>query len=205
MSVLESLIDKFGDDQEKWPSYVVTVQRGITASHHVKTQAAAQRWIDSSIAKCIAAGTLIPTDQGLIRVEAFAGTHEIDTFAPTDGKFKTGGHRILSHYRAGKKPATRIRLDNGAELVGAKESHRVLTPKGWRRLTELKSGDIVVGRFQESHGRGGMPLEWTDNLRTNANAVRTPKHMTPAFAQFLGMIASDGSTTEVTGYVGITC
>ena len=204
-TIVEQLTTEFGEDREEWPDYVVTAQKGITPEEHVRTQATMQRWIDASISKCIAAGTLIPTDKGLIPVEAFADAHKIDTFASTNGEFRTGGHRILSHYRAGQKTATRVRLDNGAELVGATESHRVLTPKGWLRIADLKSGDIVVGRFQESHSRGGMPLEWTDSLRTNANAVETPKYMTPAFAQFLGMIAADGSTLESTGHVGITC
>ena len=53
MSVLESLVEKFGEDSEKWPSYVVTVQNGISPSGHVKMMATAQRWIDSSISKTV--------------------------------------------------------------------------------------------------------------------------------------------------------
>lgn len=203
--IVGDLAKQFGPDRTAWPNYVVTAQQGITPEQHVITQATAQKWVDSALSKCIAAGTLIPTDKGLIAIEAFADTHEVDTFAPTKGEFKTSGHKILSHYRAGEKPATRIRLDNGAELIGATESHQVLTPEGWRLMSELKSGDLVIGRLQESHGEGGLPLTWTDTMRTNANTTKTPTHMTPAFAEFLGMLAADGHTTETTGHVGLTC
>lgn len=53
MSVLASIVSKFGEDEENWPSYVVTAQKGISPAQHVKTQAMAQRWIDSSISKTV--------------------------------------------------------------------------------------------------------------------------------------------------------
>jgi ribonucleoside-diphosphate reductase alpha chain len=53
MSVLERIVDKFGEASEQWPDYVVTVQNGITPTGHVKVMATAQRWIDSSISKTV--------------------------------------------------------------------------------------------------------------------------------------------------------
>jgi len=53
MSVISELGKKFGMDSDKWPDYVVTSQKGISPAQHVKTQAAAQRWIDQSISKTI--------------------------------------------------------------------------------------------------------------------------------------------------------
>jgi ribonucleoside-diphosphate reductase alpha chain len=52
-AVLAPLADKFGEDQDKWPDYVVTAQKGIKPQAHVKIQAKAQKWIDSSISKTI--------------------------------------------------------------------------------------------------------------------------------------------------------
>jgi ribonucleotide reductase alpha subunit len=177
----------------------------ITPEWHIKMQAAFQKGVDNSISKCLAAGTLIPTSRGLMAIEDFSDVEEPDTFVniAEDG-ITVGGHRVLSHYYAGEKPATRIRLDNGAELVGSTESHRVFTPDGWKRLADLRVGDLVVGRFAISHGPGGAVLPPEGIYRTNAKPVTFPERMTPQLAQFLGMLASDGHTTIETGAVRLT-
>ncbi|MBA2243713.1 MAG: hypothetical protein H0W11_02080, partial [Gemmatimonadetes bacterium] len=208
----EALMQRIAEEGHiHFPEVPEEVQRTFVTAHditpewHVRMQAGFQEYTDSAISKCIVAGTLIPTDKGLVPVEAFAAEHAPDTFAQPNDEYRTGQHRILSHYRAGQKRATRIRLDNGAELVGATESHRVLTPDGWKLMSELAPGDFVLGRFQESHGPGGAALQWEDDFRTCATALPTPRHMTPAFARFLGMLAADGYTLEADGRVEITC
>jgi len=189
---------------ERWRRVFVTANN-IAPEWHVRMQAAFQQHCDSAISKCLAAGTLIPTDHGLVPVEAFASEHAPDTFEKPNAAYRTGGHRILSHYRAGRKAATRIRLDNGTELVGATASHRVMTPDGWKLMSQLAAGDLVVGRFEESHGPGGMPITWEDDFRTCATVRPAPRHMTPALARFLGMLCADGYTLEQDGRVEITC
>ncbi|HET8908421.1 MAG TPA: LAGLIDADG family homing endonuclease [Ktedonobacterales bacterium] len=177
----------------------------IAPEWHIRMQAAFQKGVNNSISKCLAAGTLIPTSHGLIAIEDFSDVDEPDTFVNIAEKgLKAGGHRILSHYFAGEKPATRIRLDNGVELTGSTESHQVYTPTGWKRMAELCVGDLVVGRFIASHGEGGARLPEPDEYRTNAKRLTLPERMTPELAQFLGMIAADGHTTEITGAVGLT-
>ena len=123
---------------------------------------------------------------------------------PLSGEITIGGYRITGHYYAGEKPATRIRLNNGAELTGATASHRVLTSDGWRLMAELQPGDLVVGRFVAQHTAGGAVLPTPDVARTRANEVRVPERMSANLATFLGMIAADGHLTEATGAVGLT-
>ncbi|WP_430731881.1 LAGLIDADG family homing endonuclease [Thermus thermamylovorans] len=181
----------------------------ISPLDHVRMQGAVQRAFDAeglagnSLSKCIAKGTLIPTSRGLIPVEDIAPPHPEDTFVPVEGLYTAEGYRITAHYYAGKKRAVRIRLDNGAELVGAWESHRVLTPDGWRLMRDLSPGDVVLGKLVPSHGPGGAPLPQDYPLLTNANNLPLPEHMSPDLALFLGMMAADGSTVESTGFVGI--
>ena len=177
----------------------------IAPDWHIRMQASFQKGVDNSISKCLAGGTLIPTSRGLMPIEDFSSVEEPDTFiAIADQGISVGGHRVLSHYYAGEKPATRIRLDNGSDLVGSTESHRVLTPDGWKLMADLRPGDLVIGRFEEAHGPGGASLPPCGILRTNAKPVTLPEHMTPPLAQFLGMVAADGHTTLLTGALGLT-
>lgn len=203
-----SLIKEDGD-LRNWPyeedRNIFKTASEISWKAHIDMQAAFQKYTDNSISKCIAAGTLIQTNKGLYPIESFSDNLVEDTFFVIKEDVKTSlGDTITEHYYAGKKSATKVRLDNGAEIVGSTESHKIMTVDGWKKLSELKKGDAVVGSFSESHGAGGAEIVWQDVFNANANTLTTPKQMTVDLALFLGMIVSDGHTIEASGNVGLT-
>lgn len=207
--------DRLAEETVVHPLFQMFVQEGRSVKHfqgayelklrdHFEMQRVCQAHVDNAVSKCLAAGTLIPTDKGLIPVESFSNVDGDDTFAELDASIKTAtGERIIRHYRMGFGPATRIRLDNGSELVGATETHRVMTPDGWRLMSELHPGDLVVCKHVESHGPGGIEIEHEDVFKANARKITTPKKMSPELAEWLGMLASDGHTNIGTGAVSL--
>lgn len=108
--------DMFGEDTPL-PDYFVS-SNDITPMEHINIQAAAQPYIDSSISKCIAKGTRIITDKGVIKVESFSSNRNPSEFEEldnnilalcSDGKY----YKISSHYCDGKKPTKKLTFDNG--------------------------------------------------------------------------------------------
>jgi ribonucleoside-diphosphate reductase alpha chain len=190
----------------------VTTQ-DLTAKEHAAVQCACQEGVDSAISKCLEKGTLVQTDSGVRPIESFADeTPEQGEFVEITEDVTIDGVPVESQYYAGEKDATRVRVDNGTELVGATESHRVLTPDGWKVLGELGEGDYVVGRHVESHGEGGSEITVDDGpgIATDGGAASAlgggrsvhekdtdvPGRMSPSLARFLGMYAADGSAID---------
>jgi ribonucleoside-diphosphate reductase alpha chain len=186
----------------------------LSAKEHAGVQTACQTGVDSAISKCLEEGTLVATDSGVRPIESFADeTPEPDEFVDVDEDVTIDGVPVESQYYAGETDATRIRVDNGTELVGATASHRVLTPDGWTVLGDLEEGDYVIGRHAESHGEGGGEIAFTrqSDVATDGGAavatgvadpsvfekdVTLPSRMSPRLARFLGMYAADGSAID---------
>jgi ribonucleoside-diphosphate reductase alpha chain len=198
-AVLE-LGDKFNPDAD----YVKTIFN-LGVQEHVDTMAIFAKWIDAGISKCLEKGTLIPTSEGLIKIEDFTTNEKPDSFIKITKNIKTNSQKILSHYYAGIKQATRITLDNGAEISGASDTHKVKTAEGWKVLSEIKKGDIILGQLLESHGRGNLPILWDSKYKSNANRITIPNKMSVEFAEWIGMICADGHSVLSTGNVGLTC
>ncbi|MEZ3116036.1 adenosylcobalamin-dependent ribonucleoside-diphosphate reductase [Halobaculum sp. MBLA0147] len=203
---LETVPDAIGE------LFVVTGD--LDAKDHAGVQVACQAGVDSAISKCLEEGTLVQTDSGVRPIESFADeTPEAGEFTEVEEDVTIDGVAVESQYYAGEKDATRVRVDNGSELVGATDSHKVLTPDGWTVLGDLEEGDYVIGRHTESHGDGQTEISFSRRGSAVADGgatvaaggvdpsvyekeVTLPSKMSPALARFLGMYAADGSAID---------
>ncbi|CCQ33317.1 Ribonucleoside-diphosphate reductase protein [Halorhabdus tiamatea SARL4B] len=186
----------------------------LSPNQHASIQCTLQDGVDSAISKCLEEGTLVQTDSGVRPIESFVDEDpEPGEFTDVDEDVTIDGVQVESQYYAGEKDATRVRVDNGTEIVGATDSHKVLTPSGWTVLGDLQPGDHVVGRHVESHGEGGASIDagpvcdvafdgGTATVVGNSSRsphekdVTLPDRMSPRLAKFLGMYAADGSAID---------
>lgn len=170
--------------------------------------------------KCVAEGTLIPTEFGLVPIESLkpadvAGLSDDEggTFYPLEIGVQTpDGIRQTSYfYDSGIKPTLRIQTRAGYSLTGTL-IHPVLTlnkcgEKVWKRLAELECGDyIAVQRHAPVWGNVTSLPEFTFKFNKNLRSTKTPtlpKTMTADLAYILGVLAGDGNLTR-TNYVSFT-
>ena len=187
---------------------VFTVAADVSVDEHIDMLAAFQKYTCNAVSKCVAEGTLIPTDHGLIPIERMGHAAE-GTFGELNDTYHVISHdgsrrRVTGFYNNGRVKTVRIRTKNGATLE-ASETHHVLTINGWKAMLDLQIGDLIVGRFEEISGAGGAPIDTQPYpLRNTANPIVLPKTMSPELALWLGMIAADGHTVESSGNVGLS-
>ncbi|MFZ1124370.1 MAG: LAGLIDADG family homing endonuclease [Candidatus Baltobacteraceae bacterium] len=187
---------------------VFTVAADVTVDQHIDMLAAFQKYTCNAVSKCVAEGTLIPTDRGLIPIEQMGIAAE-GTFGELNDTYHVVSHdgrrrRVTGFYSNGRVKTVRIRTKNGATLE-ASETHHVLTIDGWKAMADLQVGDLIVGRFEEISGAGGAPIDVSPYpFRNTATPVTLPEVMSPELALWLGMMAAGGHTVESTGNVGIS-
>ncbi|MFL5801522.1 MAG: DNA polymerase I [Roseiflexaceae bacterium] len=150
------------------------------------------------IAKCVAAGTLVNTNRGIISIEQL-GNAEVGDVAALTCVVAQEGHKqqaATGFYNGGVQPTIRITTERGYVLE-ATAQHRVRTLDAqgnyvWKRLDELVAGDYAA------LARGGM-LFGTDRhfdivyTRRNDRKLRMPDRLTPSFARFLGYFIAEGN------------
>lgn len=146
----ESLLYKkmFGEESEL-PDYFMSTD-DLVPSDHIAIQAAAQPWVDSSISKCVAKGTRIVTDKGLIKVESFSNNRSIGEFENleepisvlcSDGEY----YKVKSQYYDGVKSTIKLTFDNGV-IKEVSRTHKFIDEKtlNWKPASRLKIGDKVL-------------------------------------------------------------
>ena len=179
---------------------------------HVKMMSAVQPWISGAISKCVEAGTLVTTADGLVRIGSLHRGEAPDTFrhevmevASLDGTQKTD-----AFYYGGVRPVWEARLRSGHRIVGT-PNHRLLiagrSGVDWRRLDELEVDDYVAVQYGDDLW-SSLPARFDDFVASprygSQKSPRMPHEMTSELAFLLGAYASEGHTTRSTWSVIIT-
>jgi len=173
----------------------------VSPRDHVLMQATCQRFVHNGISKCVAKGTVLATNRGIVPIESLATYSQEDSFVPVDdyqvrdaqGELK----KVQSLYYGGMKPIRRIRFTNGY-VVRCAETHSFLSPRGvWIAARDLRVGDYLVQRldlmdFDQKPSLPAMVVEKKTNAKTN---VQFDGVINDASAKWFGMWLADGSVS----------
>ncbi len=189
---------------------IFKVAGDITPEWHLKILAAVANNISLSVSKCVAKGTGILTNKGLINIEDLGMARGNDKFDKSIDGIKVkdingNWKKVTKHYSGGIKPTKIIKFDNGNTIEFA-DTHKLLTTNGWSAVSDLNVNDYIQCRASkyETNKIGNLPITIDFANNTNSNVIFLPNRMNKDLSLFLGMIASDGHLVESIGSVGIT-
>ena len=100
---------------------------------------------------CVAADTLIPTDDGLERIDSIKSSEIfVDARAMENGNsqlitLQNGVQKVklLKNIKTGYKETLKLTTNSGYELI-ATPDHKILTENGWKQLGDLTSEDKIL-------------------------------------------------------------
>lgn len=196
-----------GHDVKKLPDNFVTALE-MTVEAHTDIMKAVQPFIDTSISKCVAKGTPIITNKGILPIETLGNAYIEDTFDKPldnlkvlcpDGEWRD----VTAHYYGGCKKTISIHLSNG-QVIEASETHKLMTTEDWVTMPNLKVGDYIKVRRNTKLNYSGNLLLNDIEFNKNSNDYFIPSNMSSQLALFLGMMAADGHLHEEKGMVSIT-
>jgi intein/homing endonuclease len=159
---------------------------------------------------CIAEGTLIDTDVGLVPIE------DVQKVGATKVVTTQGYRKLLRWIDNGSKDTILLRLENGSTLRGTKD-HRIQVVAEdcslvWKPLGDLTEGDYVVSLAGTPTGpkrKVSLPSctskdEWVERYEGQAKGgamharevTSLPTEVTPELARILGYLVAEGSVTD---------
>jgi hypothetical protein len=140
------------------PEYFVTSD-SVTPKQHIDMQAAAQEWIDSAISKCVAKGTPVITNHGILPIEKLGYATVPGFAAPLDNLMvldkNSEWKRVTSHYMDNTTTTIKISLENGS-VVECSPSHKLYGMNGWIAARDITVGTGLLKRDVCSHSEDGI-------------------------------------------------
>lgn len=192
---------------EKW-----VVAHEVDYTSRIKLQHTIQAFTDASISSCLAFGNnLLLTSEGLLDIEELVGDTENKKFNslpnyPEIASFnnKNNKSKITEVYNNGMAQTSIISFEGGSELV-CTPNHKleVLSEnysRVWKQVQDIKSGDVVIGRFGMRMWRQNSNIQLKTLLnksyvyikKTNSKDVTIPRRMSNDLARLIGYMCSDG-------------
>jgi ribonucleoside-diphosphate reductase alpha chain len=179
---------------------------------HVKMMGAVQPFISGAISKCVTGEALLPTEDGLIRIESLHRGEAPDTFRDETLRIASlgGEQKTDAFYFGGDRAVRRAVLRSGHRVTGT-PNHRLLvagdTGLDWRRLDELGVGDMVAVKYGADLW-STLPARFDDfdpSARYGSQkTVRIPTEMSDDLAYLLGAFAAEGHISQSTWTINIT-
>ncbi len=149
---------------------------------------------------CLAGGSLIPTERGLVRLNSLGDANgeewqDLGIDVATD----EGPRNASQFYINGVEPVVTVETSRGYRIKGT-PTHRIRVVQRdgtweWKRFAQITADDLVPLQLNQLIGEPQVvqlpplgEMHWTGDFST-----RVPKTVTPELAEFVGYFMGDGS------------
>lgn len=163
-------------------------------------------------AKCVAAGSRLLTERGMVLVDELAAGlrpgQSTEICSATKVYADQDPTPVVGAYNGGTKRCLKVTTQSGYELTSTRNhKYRVINDRGnyvWRRADKLRVGDWVCVR--RAFGPFGKKIDFPkiDTIRrTRFKSIDFPEAFNEDWAAFLGLYIAEGYANPVTGMVQI--
>lgn len=143
----------------------------------------------SIIVACVAEGSLVQTNRGLIPIEKVEAGDSVHT--------DEGLKPVVARHHNGHREVLKLTTESGYTVrLTADHRVQVVSPSGdltWKQCGDLKSGDWVCLVAADSGVNEPLPASPIPQIHTKLE--KTPTLMDDSFAEFLGRLMGDGCIT----------